>query len=671
MFIKETFAAKYIAKYVEENLESFRNRKLTIVTVCEQGINFLELLREHGLDAEAFADYNEKVLGKTICGLPVIEYGQIDKDSLLVVSSASTAYHDRDDLLNAGYDEEQILTLYPEVIEYFREGFEQIDREKYAGLTKEQNDQYAKEERRGVVEVKSLPTMLILDLTTRCNLNCRHCGPHHSKAVSRIRNREENYMKPSRYKQLLDYANSIYLNISGEPLMTKKFWEVLDYIDASDNDPELFTVTNGLLLNEKAADRIVHSKFKKLFISMDAATDQTYRRLRGGDFSIWRKNVAYLVKAKKEAGSNLRIVLQHTISREALEETLDTVKLAEELGVDEIIIRPLYTDIPGKETWLVPMDETRDYYYPQQDTKYYPHLVKDQVDKVKEFMKHCKVKVDISDRFVANLNMEMEDFPYPCSVEEFKKLQEENEKYVTTKTLDSVPEKAKEFPLCDGPWNLAMIFTSGDIMYCNRMSQADGDLNFSSIYELRNSKVVQDIRKGLINDDISLHCYFCSGCARSDYAKHLKKEIERLPKDTVLNFDIADTDNLKKITYTGLSRIQGNGTWNNLDFSEITMYLDKTGDKHSLEFDMEAFVIPGLVDRQEITVSVGDQTVDSWIFEDDKRCVRSIEISDDMLDADGKLTVRLEYSNGVSPISLGIGRDDRKRALFVHKITIK
>lgn len=673
MFITETYAAEYIRRYVEENLEKFRDRKITIITVCEQGIHFLELLREHGLDAVAFADTNEKVLGKKICGLPVVEYGEIDRDSLLVVSSAVTAYHDRDDLLGAGYEENQIMTLYPDVIEYFREGFEQIDREHYAGLTKEQNDSYVKEEKGGAIEVRSLPTMLILDLTTRCNLNCRHCEAHHNKDVSRIRNREENYMKPSRYKHLLDYANSVYLNISGEPLMTKKFWEVLDYIDASDNDPNLFTVTNGILLNEKAADRIVHSKFKRLFISMDASTDKTYRRLRGGDFGVWRKNVKYLAEAKKQAGSNLRIVLQHTISREALEETLDAVKLAEELGVDEIIIRPLYTDIAGKDTWLVPMDEERDYYYPQQDAKYYPHLVKEQVDKVKEYMQHCKVKVDISDRFIANLNMEMEDFPYPCSIEEFRKLEEKNKKYLTSQTLDSVPEKAREFPLCDGPWVLAMIFTNGNIMYCNRMAQAEGNLNFSSIYELRNSKAVQDIRKGLMGEDndISWHCYFCSGCARSDYAKHLKKPIVKLSDNTVLDFHIDNTENLKKISYTGLSRIQRDGTWNNLDDSEITMYLEKTGENYRLEFDMEAFVIPGLVDEQEVEVRIGDAAADTWTFTDDRRCVRSVEVRDDVIEDDGRVTVRLSYKNGVSPISLGIGRDDRKRAVFIHKITIR
>ncbi len=671
MFLTETYAAEYIEQFVEENLDIFKNKKIVIITVCEQGINFLELLRRHHLDAAAFADTNEKTIGRMICGIPVITYEQIQSDDFCIVSSASTAYFDKKCLEMKGVSADRIFTLYPNVIEYFREGFESVDREHYEGLTKEQNDAYAADEMRGAIEVRSLPTMLILDLTTRCNLNCRHCEAHHNKEVSKIRNREENYMNPSRYKRILDFANSIYLNISGEPLMSEKFWEVLDYIDASPNDPVLFTVTNGILLDEKAADRIVASKFKKIFISMDAASDLTYQRLRGGDFKVWKKNVKYLADRKKSEGKNLQIILQHTISREALEETLDAVKLAEELGADRISLRPLYTDIAGKETWIVPMDDKRTYFYPQQDVKYYPHTTKRVMDEVREYMKTSSVAVELSDRFEANLNLDMDDFPYPCSVEEFRRLEKENEIYLNKKELKEGPQEAKDFALCDGPWNLEMIFTNGNIMYCNRMAQAEGNLNFSSIYELRNSKVVQDIRKGLVGDDISWHCYYCSGCARSDYAKHLKKETAYVESGDVIAFDLADTEQLKKIEYSGLSRIQRNGTWNNLNVSEIRMKVRTDAPLIEMNIEAEAFVIPGLIDAQHVEVSINGKKKDVWIYTSDEAVRKKLTIQKSELEADGGLTIRFAYHNGTSPLQLGIGRDDRKRAVFLKGIEVK
>lgn len=671
MFITETYAKEYIKQYVEENIKKFVNKKIVIVTVCEQGINLLELLRKNGVEPVAFVDVNENVLGKKICGIPVIDYEDIEEDMYVIVSSSTTAYYDSEKIINMGHSKDEVLPIYPEIIEYFREGFEEIDRIQYSGYTKEQNDIYAKEEMRGAIEVKSLPTMLIVDLTTRCNLNCRHCEAHHNVQVSKIRNREENYLKTSRYKQILDYANTIYLNISGEPLMSKQFWEILDYIDASPNDPNLFTVTNGILLNEKAAERIVNSKFKEIYISMDAATNLTYKRLRGGDFDIWKKNVKYLADYRTKQNSKLKIYLQHTISREALEETVAAVKLADELGADTILLRPLYTDIAGKDTWIVPMDEERTYFYPQQDVKYYPHTVKRVIDEVKELMKTVKVEVSISDRFEANLNLEMNDFPYPCSIDEFKELQKKNVEYLSVQELEEVPEEAKNFKLCDGPWILAMIFTNGNIMYCNRMAQAEGNLNFSSIYDLRNSKAVRDIRKGLVENDLAWHCYYCSGCSRSDYAKHLKREIHYFDRGTVLDFNIDNTENLKDIKYTGLSRIQRDGTWNNLDESEIVMYINKDKSDYEISINAEAFVIPGLVDEQRVKVYFNDNYIKELVYNTSNEVVNKICLENAIIKEDNKLVIKLVYENGISPLSLGLGRDDRNRALFIHNIEIK
>ena len=143
MFLTETYAAEYIEQFVEENLDIFKNKKIVIITVCEQGINFLELLRRHHLDAAAFAVTNEKTIGRMICGIPVITYEQIQSDDFCIVSSASTAYFDKKCLEMKGVSADRIFTLYPNVIEYFREGFESVDREHYEGLTKEQNDAYA------------------------------------------------------------------------------------------------------------------------------------------------------------------------------------------------------------------------------------------------------------------------------------------------------------------------------------------------------------------------------------------------------------------------------------------------------------------------------------------------------------------------------------------------
>lgn len=673
MFITETFAAEFIERYVEENLSVFQNQENVIITVCEQGINLLELLRKNGVEVKAFADTNDHVLGKTVCGIPVITYDEIPKEALLLVSSSLTAYYDQGVLVKKGFPKERVLTIYPNVIEYFREGFEEADRKFYGGITAEKNSQLMREEFKKKEKVTALPQKLFLDLTTRCNLNCRHCQPHHNKEISALRNREENYTPMSRYKPLLDAAKEVYLNISGEPLMTKKFWEVLDYIDESANDLFLSATTNGLLLDEKAAERIVNSKFKSLYISMDAATNKTYQRLRGGDFEVWKKNVGYLASYRTEQKSPLKIYLQHTISREALEETVDAVRLGDELGADVIILRPLYTELGGIDTWVVPMDEERDYYYPQQDVKYYPHLTKRMIDEALAYGKDSRIKVEVSGRIDAIQDLSVEDFPYPCSIEEFKKYRKELEQRhsFASKSAEEIPESSKAEGLCADAWSSTMLLASGMTMYCARMGQPEANFNFSSLKDMRNTQAAQDIRKGIIEDNLSYHCRNCGGCARSVYDRRKKRDIDYMKKGRVLAFDINNSNGIKYLEYKGLSNIQRNGTWNNEDVSQITMYMEDGSKNCVLEVNAEAFVIPGLVEKQTVQVYANGEHLDTWEYTDNKACSRFVEVPSAMIGEDKKVVLKFVYENGVSPISLGIARDDRKRAIFIHSIAIK
>lgn len=676
MFIRETFAAEYIERYVEENINLFREKKkIVILTVCEQGINFFELLRNRNISVEAFADDNEVVKGKVIYRLPVLNINEIPEDAFIIVSSPTIAYRDRNRLVKMGYREENIFTMYPNVIQYFSEHFINIDKEQYKGITKKENTELYKKELRNKVEVKSIPTMLIVDLTTKCNLVCRHCDMHHNKEISKLRNMEEDYTPVERYKFLLDYADNVYLNISGEPLLSPKFWEILDYIDQSDNDPYLFSVTNGILLDEKAANRIVDSKFKVLLVSMDAASNETYKRVRGGDFSLWCKNVRYIAQRKKEMNNTqLKIVLQHTVSREALEETSDTIKLAEELGVDEIIIRPLYENIAGKETWRVPMDEEREYYYPQQTMMYYPHITKRVMDEAKELSKHTKVIVRISERFEANYHLNIEDIPYPLPIEEFQKRRLAVETVINENNSveeKDIPQVAKDDTLCDGPWSLGMVYTNGNIMYCNRNTQAEGNINFSSWYELRNSKMVKDMREGLINDYLSWHCLYCSGCARSDYEKNLKRAPKIIQRGDVLDFNLENTSMLRNISYEGISRIQRFGAWNNLRKSSISMLLDQDGQDYNIDLEAEAFVIPGLVNQQRVKVSANGEYICDLQYDNDEVCIRRIPIKKELIRSNGELRVEFEYLDAASPLELNFVRDDRERAIFIRKINIR
>ena len=90
-----------------------------------------------------------------------------------------------------------------------------------------------------------------------------------------------------------------------------------------------------------------------------------------------------------------------------------------------------------------------------------------------------------------------------------------------------------------------------------------------------------------------------------------------------------------------------------------------------MNIEAEAFVIPGLIDAQHVEVSINGKKKDVWIYTSDEAVRKKLTIQKSELEADGGLTIRFAYHNGTSPLQLGIGRDDRKRAVFLKGIEVK
>ncbi len=672
MFITETFAREYIEQFINEEINRFENKTIYLHTVCEMGVYVFELLNDMKVEVKAFTDFSQRFSGLNIYGVPVINPDEIEPDSIVMVTSTTVAIREKSKLIHSGINEKNIIMLYPEVIAYFHDYFMSKDQDIYGNLSKEENMKLRTREHFKEVELKSLPSQLILDLTTKCNLNCVHCTDHHNREVSRYRNQAENYIHDDRYSFLFNYLDSIYLNISGEPLMTPKFFEVLDQIDESDNNPYLFTITNGLLLNEKNSRRIVNSKFKMITISMDAATEKTYARLRrGGDFKTWVENVGRFVELRNEAGrTDLEIRLLYTVQRENLSEIPMAVQIAVDLGIDFMEVHPLYDNIAGKESWLIDVDDTFQYYYPQQNVEYYPQMLNRVLNESEEIAKGTSLSYKISPRF-KTYSYEGDDLVYPMKISEFvEKVTAIEAARQVAPVIDEHSLNIKDIDyceLCNNPWSMAMIFLNGNMMHCNRMNQPQANLNFSSYYDIHNSINAQNIRKGLLNRDLSWDCYYCSGCEYGDAVKRLTRDKVYFKKGDRLVFSLEESDALREIQYSGMSRIQRYGSWNNLSKSEFKISVLDVEKVDRLEVTLEAFVIPGMVDKQEVNVYLYEELVDHWEFKDNKTTTKSIPLNEVK---EGQIHLTFEYLNPVSPLSIGLSRDDRERSLFINSIQL-
>jgi radical SAM protein with 4Fe4S-binding SPASM domain len=154
----------------------------------------------------------------------------------------------------------------------------------------------------------SAPKSLMIENTNICTANCSFC-PHQKMK------RPEGVMKMSLYKKIIDEASQIgvkqiTLHGFGEPFMDKLFFKRVAYAKSKGN-LKVITNTNGMFLDSKIISQIIGSGLDEIYISFDAASVDTYRKIRPGlDYFMVESNIIKLLEEKERfPGLGLKIYL--------------------------------------------------------------------------------------------------------------------------------------------------------------------------------------------------------------------------------------------------------------------------------------------------------------------------------------------------------------------------
>tara|TARA_Y100000294_G_C8524465_1_gene324311 strand:+ start:76 stop:1161 length:1086 start_codon:yes stop_codon:yes gene_type:complete len=140
-------------------------------------------------------------------------------------------------------------------------------RDKYENYLKDEKHKY----------LPDFPISVILELVNRCDLECTMCYQGFrndaEKSTLEIKDLRKLFLefKTSKLDALLLSAS--------EPLLYKHFDEILKMAEES-QIMDQFLFTNGNLLNSKNSQLILNSSLTRLFVSLDAATDETYDKVR-------------------------------------------------------------------------------------------------------------------------------------------------------------------------------------------------------------------------------------------------------------------------------------------------------------------------------------------------------------------------------------------------------
>ncbi len=181
--------------------------------------------------------------------------------------------------------------------------------------------------------VPTFPRTLYLETTNRCDSECQTCL------------RTFNTLEPPKdltlaeVQRLVDQfpvLERVVLHGIGEPLLNKQIFEIVAYLKTR-GATVLFN-SDAISLTQKRAAQLIDSGLDEYRVSMDAATRETYARIRGVDqFARVIRNVGYLVSLLQQQGcSRPRVSMWFTTLKTNLDELPAFIRLAAQLGVPEV-----------------------------------------------------------------------------------------------------------------------------------------------------------------------------------------------------------------------------------------------------------------------------------------------------------------------------------------------
>lgn len=190
------------------------------------------------------------------------------------------------------------------------------------------------------------PTYIMFDVTNICNAKCIHC-PQSTMSIEE--KGKPKHLSWENYTKVIDECVDRNLDIirvtaDGEPLLHPYLVEMLEYASSNGVGPIGLT-TNGMLMTEEVANRILDAGLFMVDFSVDAASQQTYSRIRQGlKFEKVIQNIHNFIKIRNEMKSECKVMVSF-VEQEANRHELEDFKRYWKEIADKVLIRSLITNV--------------------------------------------------------------------------------------------------------------------------------------------------------------------------------------------------------------------------------------------------------------------------------------------------------------------------------------
>ena len=214
--------------------------------------------------------------------------------------------------------------------------------------------------------IKGLPVSISFEPTTSCNLRCPEC-PSGLRSFTRPTGMLESSLFERVVDQIAPTLSYLTFYFQGEPFLHPDFLQMVNY--ASKKGIYTATSTNAHFFKDEIARATVESSLDRLIISIDGTSQDTYQSYRiGGSLEKVIDGTRNIIKWRNQLKSKTpRVIFQFLVVRQNEHEIPKVYKLAEELGVDQVVLKTaqIYNYKNGSE--LMPLNEQYSRYKEAED----------------------------------------------------------------------------------------------------------------------------------------------------------------------------------------------------------------------------------------------------------------------------------------------------------------
>lgn len=193
----------------------------------------------------------------------------------------------------------------------------------------------------------TLPRIVNLELTNRCNLACRFCDHPRLKASMRPQSMDTALLR-TLLEAMADHRfEELGLVGLGEPLLDDRLGEHLDLIARYAAAFARITLnTNAVALNDRATDMVLASPVTGITFSINAAERKSYLEMMGSDaFDLVIRNIRRFMARRAASGNAMKISAQ-VMARPGEHGLQETLRAALGEGTSQemhLFVRELYS----------------------------------------------------------------------------------------------------------------------------------------------------------------------------------------------------------------------------------------------------------------------------------------------------------------------------------------